>query len=480
MTKEPFFDRHEELRFFRERYLSLTKGEFIVFYGRRRLGKTKLIRRFLDEVKSKKIYSFVNIVDEKDLMKNFEADILNMTGDILKIDRWADLFEYIYEEAKKEKCVLVIDEFQRLKSIAPGFISELQNYWDTKLKTAKLMLIIVGSSIGMMRKIAISASAPLYGRKTAAIQLHPFRYVDFREMFADRTEEEKIRWYAVFGGTPYYLELVYQTQDIYEAMSKAFLDKNSPLREEVRNLLELELRSLERYNSILQGIAQGKESIKELADTTHVKSVTLPKYLKNLIFLLDLVKQKTPLRGKAKSSKYVLSDNFFKFWYRFIFPNQSALEFGNTKLVLDKIKENIESCTGNVFEDIVREVFVLYNGGKIKDLELNFSNIGSWWDRASNEIDLVIENKNELILGEVKWTNKPMDAGVLDDLMRKTQLVSHHGRIKYVLVSKNGFTDSCEKLATRTNTTLLNLKELEQLFKAATNKHIERQKMLLQ
>src|SRR3989344_40905 len=324
MTKEPFFDRHEELRFCRERYLSLTKGEFIVFYGRRRLGKTKLIRRFLDEVKSKKIYSFVNIVDEKDLMKNFEADILNMTGDILKIDRWADLFEYIYEEAKKEKCVLVIDEFQRLKSIAPGFISELQNYWDTKLKTAKLMLIIVGSSIGMMRKIAISASAPLYGRKTAAIQLHPFRYVDFREMFADRTEEEKIRWYAVFGGTPYYLELVYQTQDIYEAMSKAFLDKNSPLREEVRNLLELELRSLERYNSILQGIAQGKESIKELADTTHVKSVTLPKYLKNLIFLLDLVKQKTPLRGKAKSSKYVLSDNFFKFWYRFIFPNQSA------------------------------------------------------------------------------------------------------------------------------------------------------------
>ena len=478
MTKEPFYDRHEEIRYFREKYIHLKKGELIVFYGRRRLGKTRLIKRFLDESSGKKIYSFVNFVEEKELMVSFANDILAMTGDSVKIDRWSILFDYLYEEAEKEKVIFVIDEFQRLKTLAPGFITELQNYWDSKLKNCTLMLVIVGSSIGMMRKIAVSASGVLYGRKTGEIQLRPFRYVDFREVFPSLSEEDKINWYAVFGGTPYYLELIHEIKNLKEAILKIVLEKNSPLREEAKNLLEFELRVIARYNSILQAIAQGKKIIKEISDETGIPAMSLPQYIDKFIKLLNLVEKKEPLLGKEKNSRYVLSDNFFKFWYLFVFPNQSSLEIGNTKYVLDKIDSELNGYVGRVFENIVREAFILYNGANIKDIALDFTNIGSWWDRTGREIDLVIENKNELILGEIKWTNNPMDGIVLEDLMRKTQFVNYRGRITYVLISKNGFSRSCQDLAAKTHTTLLDLKELESLFILATKKNVERRKIL--
>ncbi|HKZ40045.1 MAG TPA: ATP-binding protein [Candidatus Hodarchaeales archaeon] len=480
MAKEPFYDRHSELQFFRQKYLQLSKGELIVVYGRRRLGKTMLIKRFLDEVRGKKVYTFVNDLEDKELMHSFAQDVTTMTGDALKIDSWNVFFEYLYEEAKEEKFVLVIDEFQKLKNLAPGFISELQNYWDSKLKTTKLMLIIVGSSIGMMHKIALSASGALYGRKTGQVQLKPFRYVDFREMFASRSEEEKIMWYSIFGGTPHYLETVYQMEDVHKAILKAVLEKTAPLREETKNVLEFELRTTSRYNAILQSIAQGRQTSKEIADSLQVHSGFLSPYLEKLMNLLGLIEKKEPVLGKEKHTRYVLSDNFFKFWYRFVFPNQTPLELGNVQLVSMKIKNELNSYIGYIFENIVKEAFILHNGQNIKDISLNFTNIGSWWDRAGHEIDLVIENEHELILGEIKWTQEPMTVTILEDLIKKTQFLNYGGRIMYVLVSKNGFTESCERLAAKTKTTLLDLKELEHLFNAATDKHIERQKMVLQ
>lgn len=478
MVKEPFYDRHSELQFFRQKYLNLSKGEFIVFYGRRRLGKTSIIKRFLDEVKGKKVYSFVNDLEDRELMDSFAQDITTMTGDPLKIDSWKVLFEYIYEEAEKEKFVFVIDEFQKLKKLAPSFISELQNYWDSKLKNTKLMLIIVGSSIGMMQKIALSASGALYGRKTGQLQLGPFRYVDFREMFANKSEEDKIVWYSIFGGTPHYLEIAHKLEDVHEAILKSVLEKTAPLHEETKSLLEFELRTISRYSCILQAIAQGKQTSKEIADVLQVKSGLLSPYFEKLITLLQLIEKKEPVFGKEKHTRYVLSDNFFRFWYRFIFPNQTLIELGNVKLVSTKIKDELNSYIGHIFENIVRELFTFYNTKNIKDITLNFRRIGSWWDRVGHEIDLVIENENELIVGEIKWTKEPMTVAVFDELIKKTQFLNYGGRIKYVLVSKNGFTENCEKMAAKMNATLLTLKDLEQLFQRATHHHVERQKMV--
>jgi hypothetical protein len=147
---------------------------------------------------------------------------------------------------------------------------------------------------------------------------------------------------------------------------------------------------------------------------------------------------------------------------------------GDVGRVEERIRAELSGHEGRVFEDIVRELFTLYNGTSIKGLPLAFDRIGGWWDRAGNEIDLVIDNKDGLICGEVKWTSKPVDAGELDELMRRASLLRRGGLARFVLVSKSGFTEACEALAGKTGTTLLTLQDVKRLLDAATGVHIER------
>lgn len=466
---EPFYDRKKELNYLQKKHETLKSGELIVIYGRRRLGKTRLIKRVSEspETSGKKLYFFVNLLEENKLMESFSDSILNQLGETVKLGKWTDFFKYLFDISLKHKALVVIDEFQRLKSISPSFITELQNQWDSRLKNNRLMLVIVGSSIGMMRRIAISSSGALYGRKTGQMQLMPLKYADFREIFPKLTEEEKIERYFVFGGTPYYIEIGMKYQNLWESVKESMLVENAPLKEEPKDLLEFELRVIARYNSILNAISSGKGSIKEISDNTHMPSETLPAYIENLIKLMNIVEKKEPVFGKERMGRYVINDNFFRFWYRFILPNIPLLEANNIKAVEEKIKEDFPSFSGRLFEDVVKELFKLYNGSKIKELEMNFTEIGSWWDRSGNEIDIAIKNKNELVLGEVKWTNKPMDADVLEELMKKTKFVNYGGRIKYVLVSKNGFTQKCMELAQKTGSLLLDLTDIEKLFNSA-------------
>lgn len=472
MVEEPFYDRKKELDFFIKKHENLKSGELIVFYGRRRLGKTRLIKKIIEDrrISGKRLYLFVNLLEEKNLMESFKDSIQSQLGETLKIEKWADFFNYLSDISEKHKMLVVIDEFQRLKSISPSFITELQNQWDSKLKNSRIMVVIVGSSIGMMRRIALSSSGVLYGRKTGQVQLMPFRYADFREIFPKISEEEKIEWYAAFGGTPYYVELGMKQKNIWDSIRENMLLEKSPLREEPKDLLEFELRVIARYNSILGAISSGKNSIKEISDVTSIPAETLPAYLENLIKLMNIVEKVEPVLGKKKMSKYVLNDNFFRFWYRFVLPNISALEIDNVKAVEEKIRENFSSYIGRIFENIARELFRLYNGSSIKNMELDFTEIGSWWDRTGNEIDLVLRNKNELIIGEIKWTNKPMDRDILAGLMKKTEFLDYGGKIKYVLASRSGFTQKCIEFAEKTGALMLDLKDIEKLFDSVQKK----------
>lgn len=474
MPKE-FFDRTDEIRQLTERYEKSGEGEMIVVYGRRRVGKTELIKEFMKKVEErKKIYLYIDLAGRQELLDSFSRSIREQTGDTVKFGNFDDFFRFIGEKSEKTKFLLVIDEFQRFLDIAPDFITKLQDRWDSQLHLNKLMIILVGSSIGMIQRITESRAGALYGR-VSKIKISPFRYVDFRTMFKELDETERVIRYAVFGGTPFYLSKTRGIQSTFQAVSELVLKKGGELYEEPKNLLEFEnVRIHATYNSILNAIASGKEVMKEMQDATKIPSTTMPAYLGRMDSLLDLVGRRDPVLGKERLGRYAIRDNFFRFWYKFVFPNQTALNLGNEKLVSDAIRENLNSYVGRVFEDIVRELFILYQNRSMKGVEINFEDIGSWWDRNGNEIDLVVLNKNELILGEVKWTDRPMEASVLDDLMRKTAFIDYRGRIRYVLVAKNGFTEACKALAAKTNTTLLTLEDLTQLFDSATTRHVER------
>lgn len=468
MTKE-FYDRTEEINLLRHRYANLEHGEMLVVYGRRRVGKTELIKEFMTKITdSNKLYTYVDLAGKQELLASLSNTVQEQLGETFKFSDFESFLSFINEKAKKDKFLLVIDEFQRFLDVAPEFITKLQNRWDNELRHSKLMLILVGSSMGMIQRITESRAGALYGRGTK-IKISPFRYVDFRLMFKDLGEIEKVERYAVFGGTPFYLAKTTKFPDTMLAISELILKKGGELAEEPKNLLEYEnVRIHAKYNSILHAISSGKEILKEMQEFTRIDSTAMPAYIARLDELLDLVKKNDPVRGKKRLGRYAIKDNFFRFWYKFIFPNQTALNIGNYKLVSDIIKENLNSYTGLIFEDIAMELFMLYLNKEIKGVKINFENIGRWWDRNGNEIDLVAYNDKEktALIGEVKWTNAQVDTDILHELIRKAGLLSFNGRIQYVIVSKSGFTEKCIAKMEELGVLHLDLSELTKLFDA--------------
>ncbi len=463
--KDEFHDREEEMLFLTQRFHALSAGEFIILYGRRRVGKTELVRRFLGRVGG--LYLYVDVVEPSVLLHSFEEDVLRQTGETVRFRDWGDFFAYIAEKAERP-FVLVIDEFQRFLDIAPDFLTRLQRQWDETLRHRRLMLVAVGSSIGMMQSIVSSRTAPLYGRATARRKIGPFRYLEFRGMFPGLPEAERIEHYAVFGGTPHYLSHVRRTRGgLMERITRLVLERGGPLSDEPGVLLEAErIRVGARYNAILQAVSQGRDTAKEIGDYTGIPGSALPAYLRRLDDLLDLVGRGDPVLGKQRHGKYRLRDNFFAFWYRFVFPHQAALNLGNVGAVREIIQRDIQSHVGRVFETVVRELLGHYAGRSITGVPIGFEDIGSWWDRQGNEIDLVAPGRGITLVGEVKWTGEKVGVAVLKELVRKGGLLPVSGRLQLLMVSRSGFTEECLAEMDRMGCLHLDLAEMGKLFDA--------------
>ncbi len=465
-----FFDRTTELASLKERYESMCKGRgsLVVIYGRRRVGKTELVRHFFEGAKCQKLYFYVDLAERRVILDSLQKSISEQLGDNVIFSDFDDFFKFIKSKSDAGPFILAIDEFQRFLSTAPEVITSIQKYWDDGFKDKRIMIALVGSSIGMIQRITSRAGA-LYGRADK-IRVTPFRYQDFRQMFADLDETEKIVRYAVFGGTPYYLEKTLQFTDTITAIDELVIKKDGSLSEEPKTLLEYEnFRTHARYNSILQSISSGKDVLKEISDFTKVPVTALPPYLTKLDELLSLVDKKDPVLGKERLKRYQITDNFFRFWYKFIFENQTTINLNNRSFVKEKIKSELNSYVGRLFESVVRELLVAYQGKRIGNIEINFNQIGSWWDRNSNEVDVVAVNfKEERILaGEVKWSSHPVGDEILDELVRRTKLIGVAGKYEYMLVSKAGFTKSCEEKAHLLGALLIDINRLKALFDAA-------------
>jgi hypothetical protein len=467
-----FHDREAELRYLQDRHEGLKRGELIVLFGRRRLGKTALVQKFLKGASTPRLYLFVNILEPVELLRSFSEDIREQLGENITFRDWAQFLEWVEQKAERP-FVLVFDEFQRFRDIAPDFITRLQHAWDRRLKDRPLLLLLVGSSIGMMRKIALDARGPLYGRKTGQLQLAPFRYSDFRTVFPNLSEEQRVTFYGVFGGTPLYA-LQIKSDDLFKEIREHILLKTASLREEPKDILQFELRVTARYNAILTAIALGKVSVGHISDFIQVRREGLPGYLDTLDRLLNLVEREEPVLGKKMQGRYRFADPFFRFWYRFVFPENSALELENYETVEAKIRDQLPAYLGPVFEDVCRELLTRYNGHDLEGLPLNLTKLGRWWSRKAEretaattpgEIDLVGINGKRLLLGEAKWTNDPVDAGVLNRLIHeKAPLLQWYGPTDYMLFSKSGFTESCKRLAEQTSTRLFDLSTMARLF----------------
>ena len=392
----------------------------MVVYGRRRVGKTTLIKEFL---KKKIAFYFLATEElESQSMKRL-AGVVARTTKTAYLQKavftdWLDLFRVIAEYKPEEKKVLVIDEFPYLVKTNPAFPSILQNAWDAILKGSNVMRILSGSLISMMQKHALSYDSPLYGRRTAQMRLSP---LSFTEIYGamKMSFEQAVEQYAVTGGVPKYLEFFADDRRLEEQFKDVVLSKNGFLYEEPNFLLKNESVTAVNYFSITKAIADGNHKLGKIASVLGQETSALTPYLSTLANLM-FIEKKTPVTEKnpEKSRKglYFISDNFIRFWFRYIYPFKGELELDNMQIVLDEIRKDfVEKFVAFTYEDICRNIFAdLCKNGRISFVP---SRIGSYWLNdidGDTEIDVMaVDHQNKRVFaGECKYHAKPVDVSV--------------------------------------------------------------------
>ena len=425
-----FVNRKNELSAL-EKLFEDSRAQLVIVYGRRRVGKTRLLQEFLKGKKG--LYFYIPRGGEETILGELSRAVEPEFFKGFRFQNFSAFLEYLSKKFD-EKYIVVIDEFQRL-SECEGAISLMQKFWDEDFSRRKAMMILSGSSIGVIRRVALEGDAPLYGRRTYTIGVKPLEFLDLREWFKNYSGEDLVKIYAAFGGTPAYLEKIDEGIPPERNIIGLILKKGGALYDEPEYLLLEELRVPSHYMDILTAISFGKRTFSEISDFTKVRRENLTTYLSSLE-MLKLISREHPVLVEKKRTYYVMTDPFFEFWFRFVRPNKSVLELGLEESLWRNIEEDFNSYLGLVFERISREHIV----SKIRsgEIEIDADVIGRW-EYGGEEIDLIAYSSREKrgILFEVKWKElQYSDAkNILSKLIGKSHLVKIEKK-EYGLIAK--------------------------------------------
>ncbi|RLT40401.1 MAG: ATP-binding protein [Chloroflexi bacterium] len=454
-----FVNRERELNLLEQCYRS-DRAELFVLYGRRRVGKTELLRAFCQG--KRHLFYVADLGTESASLAEFTRQIsrfaFGRAEALSPFASWDAAFGFLASQAAAERLVVVVDEFTYLISANNAIPSILQRIWDTHLQNTRLMLVLCGSYVGLMEQHVLAYRAPLYGRRTAQWQLRSLGFWDAALLMPGYAPEDLVRAYAVLGGIPAYLCQFDAQTALLTNIVENILAQGRFLHDEPRFLLLQELRDPSRYFSVLQAIAGGRTRLNEIAQSAGISTSSISFYL-NTLQEMGLIERAVPATEsqahKSKRGIYRLLDHYFRFWFRFVFPNRSLLERGEVEQVRAQIEAELEQFVGLAFESICREfVWRQYQKGR---LAFAPQSVGGWWDN-NEEVDVVAIGDDAILLGECKWTGKPMGENLLADLERKAQLVTRQGTwrsVSYALFSRSGFTPAVTDRSERDGSLLL-------------------------
>lgn len=451
-----FVNRETELAFLNKQY-GTAGFQFVPVHGRRRIGKTRLVQEFIRDKDA--VYFLADALPEREQLRalgrmigeRFKDTILTESG----FRDWEQMFSYLETRCSggEERMVLVIDEYPYLVSASPPMSTVFQKGIDGHLKGTDIFLVLMGSSIGMMEKEVLFYKAPLYGRRTGNLEVPEMGFDALRGFFPEKSFEELMGVYAVFGTVPAYLEMIDPAKDILTVINEQILERGTFFYNEVEFILREELREPRNYFAILKAIAQGKRKLAEIINETGFEKSLVSKYIDTLRTLKFVdkdipVTEKVP--EKSKQGMYRLHDRFFAFWFKYVFPNRSRLEIGNTGYVMKQIADSFEHHISFLYEDACRQLCA----GLMRDGRMNYTVIGRWWSRLA-EIDIVAldEGSGTAYFCECKWSNKKVGEDIYRGLVDKSRLVDWQVRgnrkDRYVLFSGSGFTKGMQETAKR-------------------------------
>lgn len=407
-----FINRNVEINFLKKKYNS-QGSQFIILYGRRRVGKTELIKQFCKDKNS--IYF---LADKRGTLLNLEtfaekaADHFNDVTP--RVENFYDLSKYLVRQIGDEKYIIVIDEFSYLIERDDTIPSVFQVIWDEYLKGRDIMLILCGSSVSMMVEGTLAQKSPLYGRRTGQWMLEPLKAYHVPQFHEQIDVTKGIEFYSILGGVPLYILEFDPEKSAIENIDEHILAKGEFLHEEVETLLKEELKEYYLYISIFEAIAKGRTRLVEISDHSKIQQKDLPKYVGTLM-KLELIDKEYPVTEKigSKKTRYYIKDNFFRFYFRYVYPNKTEIESGNAKKLLKIIENDLNIFVGGEFENIVKDLFKSqYTGVK---LPFSFNRIGRQWGKIKGapkgqntyKIDIVALNDDtgDIAFIECKWKN---------------------------------------------------------------------------
>lgn len=442
-----FIGREQELAAL-ERMYGSGRFEMMVIYGRRRVGKTALIDRFLSGRKA--LYFTARQQNSHLLLRSFATAMAEYFGysDVLDFGTWDNAINYLVKQAQQhsgDKLVIVFDEFPYAAEAEPGLASTFQIAIDHGFKDTNTMLILSGSNQGFMENEVLGYKSPLYGRRTGQIRLQPFDYLDAAGFVENCTPEDKIRYYATFGGTPYYLSQIDPELSYEQNVAALCFDKTGLLYEEPMMLLREELKSPAIYDSILQAVSNGCNTPKAIAERIGMEQTSLPFYMKTLEEL-RFIERVIPFGEKAGSrkSRIQIKDPFFAYWYRFIAPNVTLIETGNGAALANRLTQSgpFSTYVGQQFEGMCLQwIMRAFGAGKLPLMPLK---TGKWWGnnplkKEETDIDLVAADPNEkkILLGECKWRNTLNESEMIEALRGRVGLIQGYKETTLAFFTKN-------------------------------------------
>jgi AAA+ ATPase superfamily predicted ATPase len=440
-----FIGRNSELATLNDLYKT-DVFQLVVMYGRRRVGKTKLLLEFC---KDKDAFFFVaEEHNNKMALAKFselilkESDLKNI---IESFEDWEKALQFIATTYNGRRMILVLDEFPYLVTSDKSLPSLLQNMIDHIFKETDLFIVICGSSMSFIEKEVLSYKSPLYGRRTAQMKIEPFNCFDSAKFYKKQSKKEKFEIYSILGGIPQYLLEFDDSKSLESNIKEKMLKKSTYLYNEPNDLLKQELREPFFYNSIIQSIAAGSTKLNQIATKVGESTAKVSRYL-TLLEELYIVKKIIPIGGQKSTRKaiYQLNDNLFSFYYKFIFPNKGLIEQEMSDVLYDEyIKNGLSEYFGLTFEILAKEYLLKMN--KRIQLPFVFTNIGKWWgnnaiERREEEIDVVAFSTDKIIFAECKWINSKVSLDVMMKLKAKSDLIKGYSERYYYVFSKSGFT----------------------------------------
>ncbi|WP_227134614.1 ATP-binding protein [Halorubellus salinus] len=436
-------DRDAETDWLRS-HLTDDGEELIVLYGRRRVGKTTLVTSVFDALDSPTVYY---LCDERGTTQNarqFAEQTAEQLDDIPPdVDGFVDAFEYL-KRRLDEPAVVALDEFSYLVDEDETIPSIFQTVVDDTLNGTGISLVLLGSSISMMEEGVLSYESPLYGRRTGQWRMEPMTFGDAAGFFPDYTPIQLINAYSILGGVPAYLEQFDPDRSLFDNVDHFILSKGAFLYEEPEFLLRQELREPATYMAILEAIATGATRVSEIANAIDRDASSLSRYLQNLT-RIGLVERETPVTDPDGRGVYRITDQFLRFWFRYVLPNRATLEQGHTEPVRDTIEATLSEHASWTFEAVCRQAV------RTAAFPVSCSRVGRWW-YGGDEIDVaaIDEQTDTLLLGECKWTSEEVGRGLLTDLEALESEVRWQGSdrsVVYALFAKTGFTETLQEIA---------------------------------